>query len=176
MVTKEKWVSIAGFVGFYEVSSHGRVRGISTDGNWRRKRGILTGYGGGKLYPHVLLTADGKRVTRNIHRLVAEAFIPNPENFPQINHKDANKENNRVDNLEWCTCQQNQAHARSKQLQRIPKGTQCWNAKLTDDKVRTMRHRYQTEGITYKELAAEYGVHSGVVGMIIRREKWKHVL
>lgn len=176
MAKKENWVPIAGFEGFYEVSSHGRVRGVSTDGNWRRKRGIHRGYGGGKVYPHVLLTANGKRITRSVHRLVAEAFIPNPMNLPQINHKDARKGNNRVENLEWVTCKQNQEHARANKLQTVQRGAQCWNAKLTDDKVRAMRQRYQTDGITYKELAAEFGVHKGVVGMIIRREKWKHVL
>lgn len=54
-------------------------------------------------YLHVLLCKNGKYITHNVHRLVAETFIPNPDNLPEINHKDENKENNCVDNLEWCT-------------------------------------------------------------------------
>lgn len=62
-------------------------------------------------YVQCFLTKDGRLVSRYLHRLVAEAFIPNPECLPQVNHKDGNKENNCVDNLEWVTGSENMQHA-----------------------------------------------------------------
>lgn len=106
---KEVWKPIEGYEGLYEVSNLGRVASL----NYRRskRRGIL---GGGKSaagYPVVMVVKDGVQKLVYVHRLVAEAFIENPENKPQVNHKDGNKSNNRIDNLEWATGKENMAHA-----------------------------------------------------------------
>lgn len=109
----EEWRSIKGFEGYYEVSNLGRVRSLDryvTCNNGvnvynRFKKGVIlkTGVKGGG-YLFVGLHKDGcKTIEPSVHRLVAEAFIPNPENLPEVNHKDENKTNNSVDNLEWCT-------------------------------------------------------------------------
>lgn len=95
MVLLEKWLDVVGYEGLYEVSNYGRVRSVYT------KRVLSPGLSQGYFY--VALYKDKKRSNKQVHRLVAEAFIPNPNNFPIINHKDEVKTNNMVENLEWCS-------------------------------------------------------------------------
>lgn len=101
----EKWLKITDFD--YEVSNFGRIRGK---------------YGLRKLVPlkngylSVILRKDGKSYCKYVHRLVAEAFIPNPNNNPHINHKDKNRKNNMVGNLEWCTPKYNVQYSLGKQV------------------------------------------------------------
>lgn len=109
------WKSILGYEGFYEVSDEGVVRTVprrvSCKGGTRmvpskiRKFDITAGY------YDVTLCKEGKTRTFLVHRLVAEAFIPNPENKEMVNHKDGNKQNNNADNLEWVTRAENDLHA-----------------------------------------------------------------
>lgn len=108
----EVWKTIDGFED-YEISNFGRCRSIDrTDANGKRKiKGkILTERYDTKGYVQYALRSNKKIYAKRAHRLVAEAFIPNPNNLPQINHKDENKLNNRVDNLEWCTSQYNNTY------------------------------------------------------------------
>lgn len=101
----EIWKDIKGYEGRYQVSSWGRVRNIQT-GN------IITPYKNEKGYLKVYLNkGNHKNAKFRINRLVAQAFIPNPYNLPQVNHKDGNKENNSYTNLEWVTNKENQVHA-----------------------------------------------------------------
>lgn len=95
----EQWKDISGYEKYYEVSDHGRVRN-KTNGY------ILKPTIGSTGYPKVML-AYGKRKTVYVHRLVAEAFVPNPNNHNVVNHIDENKTNNHVSNLEWCTTKYN---------------------------------------------------------------------
>ena len=87
----------------YEVSNTGRVRRLhsSKDRSTRDRDG----------YPSVDVYQDGMRKTKRVHRLVAETFLPNPDNKPEVNHKDGNKHNNHVSNLEWVTSKENCRHA-----------------------------------------------------------------
>lgn len=104
-MTKEVWKDIKNYEGFYQVSNLGRVRSlerISVQKHRVKERVLastLDTYG----YCLVTLRRDGKRKTHKVHRLVAEAFLSNPDNLPQINHKDECKTNNKVSNLEFCS-------------------------------------------------------------------------
>ena len=94
----EIWKSVVGYEGIYEVSTLGRIR---RDG--RILKGNINSHG----YISVGLCKHGKRKNVNVHRLVAQTFIPNPENKPWIDHKDTNRINNAVYNLKWCTYSEN---------------------------------------------------------------------
>lgn len=92
----KEWKNIEGYEGLYQVSNLGRVKSI-------RSNTILRPYDIGRGYLAVKLCKNGINKNHKLHRLVAEAFIPNPDNLPCVNHKDENKANNCVDNLEWCS-------------------------------------------------------------------------
>lgn len=109
----EIWEDIDNYVGFYQVSNLGRVRSIDRIvKHWKygvclRKGKILKQLTNTFNYKFVILYKDGKTKHHRVNRLVAQAFIPNPENLPQVNHKDENKSNNRVENLEYCDAKYN---------------------------------------------------------------------
>lgn len=107
----EIWRPIKGYEGKYEISSLGRVKSIT---GWKyagndvyKPVGIMMKQGINRGYKKVDLCKHGKHTTFKVHRLVAETFIPNPHHYPQVNHKDENRFNNRATNLEWCTQQYN---------------------------------------------------------------------
>ena len=106
---EEIWKDIEGYEGLYQVSNLGRVRSLDrmveySDGTKRLHRGrVLKAAADKDGYDRVILSTPSGHKNRLVHRLVAQAFIPNPEHLPEVNHKDENKRNNVVSNLEWCT-------------------------------------------------------------------------
>jgi hypothetical protein len=104
----EVWRPCPGFEEFYQVSDHGRVRRIKADDDTWVGRVLKPSTDKRWGYHHVSLWKNGKGYPRKVHRLVAQAFIPNPLNLPEVNHKKGtDKTNNRVSNLEWTTRQGN---------------------------------------------------------------------
>ena len=101
----EEWRPVVGYEGLYEVSSYGRVRSVDRydNRNCFRKGKVLSPGIKPDGYLTVVLSCNGKCKTINVHRLVAQVFIENPDNLPEVNHKDEDKTNNNVDNLEWCS-------------------------------------------------------------------------
>lgn len=103
---EEIWKDVVGYEGLYQVSNLGRVKSLGHD-LWHKGRIIKPHLDGKGHYLLVGLHKDLKTKKRNIHRLVAEAFLPNPLGLPQVNHKDERKTNNMATNLEWCDASYN---------------------------------------------------------------------
>ena len=112
-MNEEIWRPIEGYEGLYEVSSYGRVRSLDRyikngHSSYRLHKGkVISLLKGEYGYIQVNLYYNGKNYKKYVHRLVAQAFIPNPNNLPQVNHLDEDKTNNRVENLEWCDAKYN---------------------------------------------------------------------
>ncbi|GBD73862.1 NUMOD4 domain-containing protein [Tetragenococcus halophilus] len=166
----EIWKDIKGFEGMYQISSRGRVESLERivmikgfpaklKGRelhlFNRKDGYLT----------ASLHNNGKEKRPAVHRLVAEAFIPNKENKAEVNHIDGNKQNNHVENLEWISREDNIKHGYKIGL--IPTGERHVNCKLNDKEVKEIRDRYKKENITQYKLADEYGVSQSKISSIV---------
>lgn len=146
------------FLNDYEITTKGEIIN-------KRNRHKLIPQPNGKGYLRVSIGGQIKFV----HRLVAEMYIPNPENKPQVNHKDGNKTNNCVENLEWVTNQENRTHARQNGLQCC--GENCKWAKLNWDKVRFIRENKDT--LSVNELKTMFGVSRTAIEWVIKGKSWK---
>lgn len=116
---QEEWREIKEYEGIYQVSNKGRVKVLPRyktlhhgSGYWSKEKVLKPSKRGG--YCIVVLRKDHKRKTYSVHRLVAQAFIPNPENKEQVNHKNGIRDDNDVQNLEWNTCSENIVHSYQK--------------------------------------------------------------
>ena len=157
----EVWKDVVGYEGLYKVSDKGNIYSIERITSQGNKCGgrVLKPRPHSKGYLEVILHKDGKMKQRRIHRLVAEAFIPNPNNFPQVNHKDEIKTNNELSNLEWCDARYNSNHGT--RIERI--------VKKTSKKVRAVNIK-TGEVIRFKSTAEAQrkGYNSGNVSLACR--------
>ncbi|AYP68230.1 HNH endonuclease [Bacillus phage vB_BcoS-136] len=161
---------------YYEVSNLGKVRSIDKiDSSGKRKLGKVLKIKVHKNgYCEVVLKLNGRQKTYKVHRLVALAFIQNPENKLQVNHLDGNKENNNIDNLEWSTNGENQLHSRDIGLCK-ERGETHYRAKLTDLDVLKIREMYATKKYTYKSISEKFNISLSVVESVVKRRTWKHI-
>lgn len=181
MEQKELWKSISGYDNVYEVSNYGRVRSLDRITNYKaygktinrkRKGKIITPQRDGRnAYLQVKLVNGEKKTQALVHRLVAEAFIENPCKYPEVNHKDENKKNNRAENLEWCDHTYNNNYGTKKNKTR---GENNPMAKLTRYEVKRIRdefipydHEYGLTGLSKK-----YKISIVHVRQIVMRERW----
>ena len=170
----EEWRDVIGANGIpkgeYRVSSLGRA--MSFKGG---KVKILKQVFDGKGYAYVGIHKDGAQKKIHVHALVAMAFIPNPENKSEVNHKNGNKSDNRVENLEWATASENRQHALKTGLMRS--GCDRPDASLTAEQVREIRRdcipNDKKFGIT--AFARKFNVSETVVFKVYYRETYKNV-
>lgn len=169
---REIWKDIPGFEGLYQVSNHGNILSVKRN-KCRKIRKDKWGYS------IIDLNKDSGQRRFFIHRLVAEAFIPNPGNLAEVNHIDGNKQNNRAENLEWCNHYTNIHHAFATGLMPHPlkprKGKRTRGTKLTERQVEEIRSQYIHGDLMFgcKPLARRHGVTPTTIRQIIRQEIWR---
>ena len=153
----------------YEISNLGRIRNVKTQ---HILKPSLTGHG--YLACVVSMGKKGKWHSIKIHRAVAETFLPNPNHLPQVNHKDGNKLNNIVDNLEWCDNQYNTTHALHLGLRVPVKGEAHTNHKLTKEDVVFIRTHYipRDHQFGIRALSRRFGVHHETIRHALHGESW----
>lgn len=143
----EEWKDIKGYEGLYQVSTMGRVRSFHEYGGIKQRILRLKKCKSG--YVSVALAKHGTYSYVFIHRLVAQTFIPNPENCPVVNHKDENKTNNRVDNLEWCSSKYNNNYGTRNQraIESKNKSVLCVETGRVFDSLKSAREFTHATGI-----------------------------
>jgi hypothetical protein len=169
----EKWKPVRGFESLYAVSDRGRVRSMHKYGR-PAKGGILAQQSNRKGYERVCLTGHGRHFTVVVHRLVLDAFVgPQPTPKHETNHKNGRKPDNRVENLEWVTPVENNAHSVANGFWHPHLGEQHGRHKLTAEQVREV---LTLEGKERQcDLARRFGVTPTAIGHIWKGRNWKCV-
>jgi DNA-binding NarL/FixJ family response regulator len=160
----EIWKPLKEYEGLYEISNMGNIISLIKKGNTKhqiRKTGVDVSTG----YINVMLRKNNIPLTKRVHRLVAEAFIPNPDNKPVVNHKDGNKKNSAASNLEWMTYSENTLHSLKNKLQKKVFGDKNHITKITDQDVLKIKELI-SQGKNNKEIAKIYGVNPSQISRI----------
>ena len=166
----EGFVDISGYEGKYAINREGRiyVYGYIRDPSLNKPN----------IYARTSLIKNKKNKQHFMHRLIAEAHIPNPDNYPVINHKDGNKQNNSIDNLEWCTVTHNNKHAYDMGLKK--NSVKQYNASAKQKRAikyedaEEIRRLYKTGNYTQRQLGDMCDIHHSTVSNIISGKNYKH--
>lgn len=181
---EEIWKDIVGYEGLYQISNLGNVKSlnktVNTNNQYNRKskrklkckilkQRIL------REYYCVGLTKNNKQKTKLIHRLVAETFLDNSNNYPVVNHKDGNKLNNNVNNLEFVTYKENSLHSiyvLNNKLPPVHKKENNHFSKHSEKEINELRKK-RNLGYTLKQLSIEYGYTISHISNICKYKSWK---
>ena len=183
----EEWKDVVGYEGLYQCSNLGRVKSYDKTVNnhtgmkfipGKILHGNLTDEG----YRNINLTKDKKNKVLKLHRIIAQTFIPNPENKPEVNHKNLNKDDNQVKNLEWATRKENCHHAwenryskTGQDIRNKPRGEKCVHSKLSERQVGGIRSAHKRYGIGYQTLSKLCGVSATTIKKVIENKIWSHI-
>ena len=175
----EVWKDIKEYEGHYQVSNIGRIKSLNRIMEVRKgvpqskKEIILKTFKNKDGYIKHKLSLNGKEKSFAAHRLVAEAFLENPQNKLEVNHINGIKDDNRIDNLEWCTRSENIIHALKTNLKIPQKGSVHGMSKLTEKEV--LEIRIIGRGKSLKEIGKMYNVHQSLISLILLNKIWKHI-
>ena len=175
---EEIWKDVVGYEGYYKVSNTGKIKSlrrvVEKSANIfviKKEKELKLSIARG--YFFTKLCIDRKNTNISVHRLVAIAFIPNPENKRCVNHKDGNKGNNYLENLEWCTHSENIQHSLSMGL--AVSGERSWNARLTKEDVLYIRKIYSRGVYGAQRIGKELNIPTTTIASVIKRQSWNHI-
>lgn len=180
MVKKKFGKMLNGYEGIYQVSNLGRIKSLDrrVKDNRRERYQNLKGKqlkftDNGRGYQLVFLTKESKRINKYVHRLVAETFIPNPKNLPEVNHKDLNKSNNCIDNLEWITNADNKRHYQKTDVAKVKRKEQGYRIQekykeKIKNKIPFIIYAYTKLNYTLEKLNKETGIGDERISKILK--------
>lgn len=176
----ESWLPIWGYEKSYSISNFGRVKSIYRE--TQGKNGIIFRYPE-KLhtpqvdehgYHRVTLRKNTTPKQWSVHRLVADHFIGNPEKLPQVNHKNGDKSDNNLKNLEWCTASQNMQHGYDELDHERMRGEKNGMTKLTPELIESIKKSY-SELKSFTKTGLQFGISGTHVWRIVRNKSWEHL-
>lgn len=166
---QEIWKDISGYEGYYQISNLGRLKRIKS-GRGTTANGVVNGYLNNQGYRRMRLSINDISKCIFAHRLVAEHFIPNPNNKKEVNHLNGNKDDNRVSNLEWATPSENMKHAFNTGI-RTQRGSCNPRSKLSESQVLSI----YSSSVNNRALSQEYGVNVCTINDIKSGRNWNHL-